>query len=349
MTGGLSILCAAKLHKNQLERHLELFQYIPEVKRVLVVRREGLESRLDKLEDRPFSPGHVALEMAGMTRAVSRVLRREGADWVVGFNPVPWGTLALAAAKISRVPTCLSLIGMDFLQLQRPWGWPFLQAVRQADAVTVTGGSMQRRLVELGVAKAKVKILPHSVDLQRFKPGGAIKRWDVVTVGQLIDRKRMDVLIHAMSLLKSRKQPARLAILGRGPKEPELRALCGRLDVEDCVDFLGYRDDVETVLGQARTFALASAWEGVPFALMEALASGLVPVMTRVGTIEDWIEDGRSGLLVDVDRADQIADAIALTLSEKGEEMRARILENRAQLSFEHGAAVWREVFGMNR
>ena len=50
-----TVLCAAKLHANQLERHLELFEYLPEVERVIVVREAPLSSRLSKLENKTFS------------------------------------------------------------------------------------------------------------------------------------------------------------------------------------------------------------------------------------------------------------------------------------------------------
>jgi len=347
MRGALSVLCAAKLHKNQLERHLELFEYIPEIKRVIVVRREALDTRLSKLENYPIEPGSVAREMWNMARAVGDVITRERIDWVIGFNPVPWGSVALGAAKAKRVPSCLSLIGMDFLQLQRAWGWPFLQAVRRAEAVTVTGASMQQRLAEMGVSASKITVLPHSVDLLRFAPGELEPTWDVVSVGQLIKRKRMDVLIRAVAQLLPRGVRVRLAIMGTGPEEAALRALCEQLGVTEQVSFLGYRNDVEAVLKQARVFALASAWEGVPFALMEAMASGLVPVVTRVGTIEDWVTHGESGLLVEVDQVDELADALHTALFRRGAAMRMKILKDRERLSLQHGAQVWRGILGL--
>lgn len=347
MRGALSVLCAAKLHKNQLERHLELFEYIPEVKRVIVVRREPLDTRLSKLENYPIAPSGVAREIWNMTRTVARVIEQERIDWVVGFNPVPWGSVALGAAKAKGVPSCLSLIGMDFLQLQRLWGWPFLQAVRSAEAVTVTGASMQRRLVQMGVSESKITVLPHSVDLARFAPGQSEPVWDVVSVGQLIKRKRMDVLIRAVAQLRDRGVSVRLAILGTGPEEGALRSLAAQLGVDAQVSFLGYRDDVEAVLRQARVFALVSAWEGVPFALMEAMACGLVPVVTRVGTIEDWVTSGKSGLLVEVDQVEETSHALEQALSARGDDMRSHVLSERGRLSLEHGAQVWREILGL--
>ncbi len=89
---------------------------------------------------------------------------------MLGFNPVPWGSIALAAANRHRVRTCLSLIGRDYQQVQSFWGYPFRHALRQASAVTVTGGLMIDGLKRLGVAESRLHVLPHSVDLNRFSP-----------------------------------------------------------------------------------------------------------------------------------------------------------------------------------
>src|SRR5690606_29851370 len=97
MSRGLTLLCAAKLHENQLERHLELFEHIDEVKRVLVVRRGPLPTRLSKLENYPFEPGNRPQEALRLALRVRKLIADEGVDWVIGFNPVPWGSIALAA------------------------------------------------------------------------------------------------------------------------------------------------------------------------------------------------------------------------------------------------------------
>lgn len=347
MERGLTVLCAAQLHKNQLERHLELFERLPEVDRVIVVRHEALPQRLCKLDQRVFGSGPLLRRAAGMVRTVDSVLAREQVDWVIGFNPVPWASLAALPAKRRGTKVCLSLIGRDYQQVGAWWGRPFLEAVRRADAVTVTGRGMLRGLVDLGVTADKVSILPHSVDTERFVPSAGTAVWDVLAVGQLIRRKRMDVLIDAVATLAERGLPLRVAIAGRGPLEADLRRQAAVRNVGHLVEFLGYRDDVENLLAQSRTFCLASEWEGVPFALMEALAAGLVPVVTDVGTIADWIDQGNNGFLT---RAGSVEDLVAaweeLFQAGRGklEEMRAVVLAQRDRLGLDVGAQVWRRI-----
>lgn len=342
----LRILVAAKLHANQLERHLELFEYLDEVEKVLVVRHAPLKPRLSKIQNVTFGEGGRAVSAYRMARHVDACLREQAIDLVVGFNPVPWGSIASWAARRRGVPTCLSLIGMDYQQIQKPWGLPFLSAVRHADAITVTGTRMTEGLARLGVERSRMFVLPHSVDTSRFVPGAGEQPYDIVSVGQLIHRKRMDVLLDAISLLSQQGLVLRLAVLGEGPLLGDLRAQAARLGILPQVNFLGYRDDVEAVLPLARVFCLASEWEGVPFAMMEAMACGLVPVVTDVGTIADWVKDGQNGRLVRPGDPVQLAEALNDVLGSDGSlsKLSARVQGERAALSFEKGAQVWAEV-----
>lgn len=351
MSRRLTLICAAKLHANQLERHLELFEYLPEVERVIVVRHAAVPERLSKVENRSFGDGSRVLSAARMIHQVRRIAREESADWVIGFNPVPWGSLAALSAKSVGVPSCLCLIGMDFLQVQKWWGRPFLEAVKSADAVTVTGRRMTDGLVRAGASAEKIRVLPHSVDTARFAPRAGEPAYDIVSVGQLIQRKRMDVLIDALGLLKKQGVQLRAAILGRGPLEEALRDRARTQGVSEQVDFLGYRDDVEQVISQAGIFCLASEWEGVPFAMMEAMAAGLVPVVTDVGTIADWVTPGENGCIVPVGDHVALAATLKQLHAENGalrNRFRAQLIAERERLSFAQGAQVWREIFKLD-
>lgn len=343
----LTVLCAAKLHKNQLERHLELLERLELVERIIVVRHEPLPERLSKLENVSFGAGNLARSAIRMLQSVDETLQHRPVDWVLGLNPVPWGALAALVARRRKVSTCLSLIGRDYLQVQRPWALPFVQALRKADRVTTTGRSMLDGVVKLGVAKERTFILPHSVDLERFQPQVGPAEYEIVSVGQLIARKRMDVLVRALGLLRSRGIQLRLALLGQGPEEAKLRALVSELGLEQQVSFLGYRDDVEKVVAKARLFALVSAWEGVPFALMEAMASGVVPVVTSVGTIGDWVIDGKNGRIVPVDDAARLAEVLFQLQADGGKELEAlrrSLLEEREAFGLARGVEVWRRI-----
>jgi glycosyltransferase involved in cell wall biosynthesis len=207
---------------------------------------------------------------------------------------------------------------------------------------------MTEGLLHAGVSAEKIRVLPHSVDTKRFTPREGAPAYDIVSVGQLIQRKRMDVLIDALGLLKQQGVQLRAAILGRGPLEDTLRERALAQGVSEQVEFLGYRDDVEQVLAQAGTFCLASEWEGVPFAMMEAMAAGLVPVVTDVGTIADWVTPGENGCIVPVGDPAALAASLKHLHADNGalrNRFRTRLIAERERLSFAEGAQVWREIF----
>ena len=85
----------------------------------------------------------------------------------------------------------------------------------------------------------------------------------------------------------------RFVAAGRGPLEDELRAQKDRLGLGDRFTFLGYRADAVRVMAAFDVFCLASHYEGLPIALMEALALGLPVVATDVGGVAELVTDGQ--------------------------------------------------------
>jgi glycosyltransferase involved in cell wall biosynthesis len=344
----MKLLCTAKLPAHQLERHLLLFEKWDAVEEIIVVRQEPLPPNLKKVRNVSFPPGPVALSALRMLREAELVLRHERVDFTVGFNPVPWGSVSFAAALLRGVPACLSFIGLDYKRAMHPLAAPALRALNAARLVTVTGERMRRGLIERGVHPEKIRILPHAVDTDRFRPGDGEPDYDVVSVGHLIRRKRMDVLIDAVAELKARGVEVRAAIVGEGEERPRLEAQIAARGVEGLVTLLGFRHDVESVLRRARVFALVSEWEGVPFAMIEAVCSGLVPIVTDVGTIADWVEHDVSGHIVPVGDAGALSRSIERLVRDRShyDELRARAIQARETLSLEAGVAFWRSALG---
>jgi glycosyltransferase involved in cell wall biosynthesis len=348
----MRLLCTAKLPAHQLERYLLPVTLWEGVDEIVVVRQQPLPETLPKIRNVSFSGGNfVALDVLRMWREARHVLRHERVDFTLGFNPVPWGSVGFAAAAFTNVPSCISFIGLDFKRAMQPLAAPALRALNRADLVTVTGERMRRGLVERGVDADRIRVLPHAVDTRRFRPTDATPDLDLVSVGQLIPRKRMDVVVDAVAELKARGLEVRAGILGEGPQRAALEARIQARGVESLVTLLGFRHDVEATLRRARLFALVSDWEGVPFAMIEAMCTGLVPILTDVGTIADWIEHEKNGHIVPVGDARALACSIErlLTDPEHYERLRQRALEARASLSLEAGVSFWRDALQGSR
>ena len=128
-------------------------------------------------------------------------------------------------------------------------------------------------------------------------------------VGRLDPIKGLDVLVRATALV-CRTQPVQLAIVGDGPYREELLAGIAANDLADSVRLLGMREDVPSWLQSADVFVFPSRTEGLPNALLEAMAVGLPVVTTDVPGCRDLIQDGQTGLLVPVDDAAALAAAM---------------------------------------
>jgi glycosyltransferase involved in cell wall biosynthesis len=138
-----------------------------------------------------------------------------------------------------------------------------------------------------------------------------------VAVGRLAKAKGFDVLLTAFAEVV-RQIPARLTILGEGPQREELEALAETLGIAALVDLPGYSENPLPYVSCADTFVLSSRREGLPTALIEAVALGTRVVATDCRTGPREILAGRPGMLVPVDDPKALADAMIASLrSEK--------------------------------
>jgi glycosyltransferase involved in cell wall biosynthesis len=169
------------------------------------------------------------------------------------------------------------------------------------------------------LAARKLKVVHCGVDLARmpWQPDGREPR-GILAVGRLDPIKGFDTLIEALALLRARGVDFHCRVIGAGPLGAELRALAARRGLAAQVEFAGpqTQDVVRAWMRSATLFALPSQVaadgnrDGIPVALMEAMASGCPVVSTRVSGIPELIADTEHGMLVEP--RDPVALAAAL-------------------------------------
>ncbi|HET7325943.1 MAG TPA: glycosyltransferase [Nocardioidaceae bacterium] len=162
-----------------------------------------------------------------------------------------------------------------------------------------------------------------------------------VTVANYREEKAYPDLLAAFAIAVRAEPRLRLLIIGQGVLEPEIRRLHAELGLAERCRIVGYREDVLQILSVGDFFVLASRFEGFPIALMEAMATGLPVVATRVGGIPDAVTDGWEGFLSDAGQPAQLAESIVrmATDDQQRKEMAARARERGDQ--FDIRAAVW--------
>jgi glycosyltransferase involved in cell wall biosynthesis len=120
---------------------------------------------------------------------------------------------------------------------------------------------------------------------------------NISAVARFVHVKRLDVLLHAVSLVRS-ATPWELRVIGSGPLEGELKGLANDLGIADRVAFPGFRYDVPEQLASSDIFVLTSDSEGLSISIMESMAAGVPAVVTGVGGNAELVADGISGYVV---------------------------------------------------
>ncbi len=138
----------------------------------------------------------------------------------------------------------------------------------------------------------------------------------ILTAARLAKQKQLDVLIRAFARVLD-VMPARLLILGKGALKPELESLCKELQIEEYVAMPGYVSNPCSFMSVCDAFVLASAWEGCPIAIEEALASGApIIVNDAPGGSKDLVDYGKYGMMVANGDEKALAEAIVKLISD---------------------------------
>jgi glycosyltransferase involved in cell wall biosynthesis len=181
--------------------------------------------------------------------------------------------------------------------------------------VVVLSSRMKDYLVTHDFTLLDVQLIPNGVDITRFMPTNADNPLAelaqvVVCVSRLSYEKGIDVLLQAWHIVHEQAPQARLIIVGIGPLQPQLGRLAAALDIAESVEFAGLHHDVVTQLQRGGVAILPSRIEGMPNALLEAMACGLACVATRVSGSEDIIQHEINGLLVESEDYQSMAKAL---------------------------------------
>ena len=224
--------------------------------------------------------------------------------------------VALARVGLTHAPPMVRTRHISAPIPQNPLTrWLYARATAE---VVTTGEALRAQVIDqAGMAPERVSSVPTGIDLGRFKPGDRrsaraslglpAERFIVAIVATLRSWKGHAFLVDAVARLPG----VHLAVVGDGPGRDNLRAQVERCGIADRVTFAGHQDDVCPWLHSADALALPSyANEGVPQALMQAMACGIPVVTTDVGAIAEIVQDGVQGMVVPSRNVDALAQAI---------------------------------------
>lgn len=286
-----------------------------------------------------------------------RLLKRQRPDILHTHS---WGTLCegVAAARLAGVPVVVHgehgtlETRARNVAVQR-WVWGRVERV-----LSVSARLADRMAASVGFPRSRIQVIVNGVDTLRFSPAGRGEARSALrlppdavvigSVGRLVPVKNHMSFVDMLGRLRARGLPCVGLIAGDGPLREALAAHAAGLGLESSLRLVGHRTDIERVLAALDVFVLPSLSEGLSNTILEAMATALPVVATRVGGADELVADGVTGLLVPASDTAALASAVTRLLQDpEGRRQMGLAARHRAETHFSMARMVsgYREMY----
>ncbi|MBW7998195.1 MAG: glycosyltransferase family 4 protein [Candidatus Glassbacteria bacterium] len=272
------------------------------------------------------------LLVSGLWTAL-RTVRAQDCRLIHAHWAFPAGLIGLAAARLTGKPLMLTVHGSDWRMAAGRGGAirkAFLAVAGASGRIISVSPEITGWMTDNGIDRAKIFTRPVGVDLNVF---GGDKTTDldnrpegsVVSTRNLTEPYRVGDLVGAAAILKDRTPSLSLRLAGDGALKEELERKAKRCGLDRAVSFCGRlsQELLAEILGKSRVYVSTSPVEGTSISLLEAMASGCLPVVTDIPANRDWITHGENGLLFPPGDIDLLASCLERALRDKPLERRA--------------------------
>lgn len=299
-------------------------------------------------------------------RRVAAYLRKWGVDVVHAHLPVA-GVVARLAGRMAGVPVVYT--EHNLMERYHPvtrclnlatWGL-------QARAIAVSSDveeSIHRHVGD----RVPVQTVLNGVNVQTYHPEAASgdevrQRYGIPaeapvvgTIAVFRTQKRLQDWMRVARLVRDQVPEAHFLVVGEGPERPTVETALRENELEGIVHLAGFQEQTRPFFAAMDAYLMTSQFEGLPIALLEAMAMGVVPVVTAVGGIPELVRDGKEGALRPFGDVNGLADALVGVLADAerrqslAEAARARVVEGfsmeRMQRELE---AIYEQVIAEHR
>jgi glycosyltransferase involved in cell wall biosynthesis len=290
------------------------------------------EAGIDPLPGLDLSARFAPFGVLRDVRSLRALVRLEPIDLIhCHHSHDHWLAMLVRGASDPPLPVVRTFHNFRSVKRDRVTRWLY----RRTATAFVVSHQIAARCREVGLSAERVVWIPGAADLPRFDvaadPAPIREEFKlgraptIVSVSRLAPNRGHELLLSAFRLLLAAIPDARLLLVGKGETRPGLEQLVTEMGLADRVIFTGYRDrDLPAVLAAADCFALmASGSDESCRAALEAMAAARPIVARRVGALPETVVEGQTGLLVDDDRPESVAAALAAVL---GDPARARAM-----------------------
>ncbi|MGA7192556.1 MAG: glycosyltransferase family 4 protein [Anaerolineales bacterium] len=271
------------------------------------------------------------------------LVRQFKPDVTLAFFGLPSGAVGLLLKWLYRIPYVISLRGGDVPGF-RPYDFriyhklsaPFLHLIWK-NAFSIIANSQGLRDLALAFdARYEISVIPNGVDVNQFE----ISRRDwssprILSVGRVVYQKGFDLAMRALSRLKDSEWTWTIA--GDGPQTETLKAMSEEYGINERIRFMGWlsTEQLKEQYAAATLFLFPSRDEGMPNAILEAMASGLPVVATKIAGNEELVLDGETGKLVPTEDVESLRESLGPFLGDaKMREQMGNAAHQRVESSF---------------
>lgn len=257
-------------------------------------------------------------------KQLSDLVKREQYDFIHCHSPIG-GAIGRIVAKLHNIPIIYTAHGFHFYNNSSKMSWLIYYPVekilsRYTDALITINEEDYQRASNFN-AKQCFFVPGVGIDLKKFTVDTPVDEnlrqellnspeadFVILSVGELNKNKNHQIMIRALSELNNPK--ISYVHCGQGDLEDELKELADSLGVLKQVQFLGFRSDIRDIYAASDLFVFPSFREGLPVSLMEAIASGLPVIVSKIRGNEDLVEENVGGFLFNPNSVDQLVLAI---------------------------------------
>lgn len=258
-----------------------------------------------------------------------------------GVFTLPKGLNATIVGLLTKTPSVVSVIGgvVEITtrgrfkkQLEKLNLW----MLRKCNAVTTKGFAVDNYIIAKGIPEEKIFTLNGSIDIEKFKYVPEVKKdIDILFVGTFRRLKGPDRVIKVVHKLRTEFTDIRAVFLGDGYLFNEMKQLVKEMQLEKNIQLRGHEDETVSWFQRSKCLLMPSRSEGLPTAMLEAMACGCVPVVSDVGNIREAAIHKKNAMLVvnyrdiaefaqhtklllkEVDYREQLAQNALITINQK--------------------------------
>lgn len=207
--------------------------------------------------------------------------------------------------------------------------WQRRKAYRKFDHIYAVADEVKKWAVKHDMVELEhISVIKNAIDFSRLEVGSSKEElrktygWEkddliILNIGSLTEQKNQSTLIKAVQLVLKRGIDLSLVIIGDGPLKTFLEEEICALDLNNRIQLLGYREDIPSLLKASDIFVFPSLWEGLPIALLEALACGIPVVASDIPVHRKILDNDNFGWLTPISNPERISDTLITVFQNK--------------------------------